>query len=132
MFGDIYSSKQFYPGIDVTNEFELKKHYNKDGSDYVNSFFVANSKPFPIAKEVPKNPLLKEMYKDPSPQPLAKAQPIIQQNFKVGSMNPIKVENPFIDITNGKNIETLHNKNPDIDRYKLNRTILRDFSMKQS
>ena len=24
MFGDIYSSKQFYPGIDVTNEFELK------------------------------------------------------------------------------------------------------------
>ena len=97
----LLTKNNYYPGINSLKSFEPKKYYDKYNVDFVDSFFVNKTKTFPITKDVPKTKLLKEMYVDSSPKPISKSVPVPEQNFKVSTMAPISVENPFLDLTNG-------------------------------
>ena len=129
MITQALSTKQLYPALSFTKDIFDHNNYGNENAKYINSFFIANSKPFAISKKVPETKLLKEMSVNPSPKQIAKPVVIKEQNFKVEKVQPITVENPFKNVlTNGSDIQPLQHRNPDYYKYKINKYNLSDYA----
>ena len=129
MITQALSTKQLYPALSYTKDVFDHNNYGNENANYINSLFVANSKPFAISKKVPETKILKEMSVDPKPEQIAKPVVIKEQNFKVEKVEPIKVQNPFLFVTNGEDIQPQIHRNPDYYKYKINKYNLSDYAM---
>ena len=72
MITQALSTKQLYPALSFTKDVFDHNNYGNENAKYINSFFIANSKPFQISKKVPETKLLKEMSVNPSPKQILK------------------------------------------------------------
>jgi hypothetical protein len=121
---DIFASNKFKQLDDLIKEFQFGQQTQSDRVE----MFNFNTQPFGIANG--NLPEFNALMKNPTAEAIPQSKPIEMQNYKVKTMEPIKIEKAFGDIVTSKEVEPVSHKNPDYYQYKLNKYDLTDLAMK--